>query len=81
MDTSSIAVLGIDDGETLTEVLTFRTDDAQDINGDGIISDVENPLDEDVIFTREQDLIEGLQQIEIVIQGQNDAPVIGWPTL
>ena len=81
LNTASVAVLGLDDGETLTEVLTFRTDDAQDINGDGIIKDVENPFDADEIFSREQDLIEGLQQFEIVIQGQNDAPVIGWPTL
>ncbi len=81
LNTASVDVLGLDDGETLTEVLTFRTDDAQDLNGDGIISDVENPFDGDEIFSREQDLIEGLQQFEIVIQGQNDAPVIGWPTL
>ncbi|MEK9877419.1 MAG: VCBS domain-containing protein, partial [Betaproteobacteria bacterium] len=81
VDTANIAVLGLDEGETLTEVISFATDDARDIDGDNVVLDVESGLDADSIYTRDSDIIEGRQVIEVVIRGQNDAPVIGWSTL
>ena len=81
VDANNPAVLGLDAGESLVEVVVFRTDDARDINGDLVVLDIESETDGDDVFSRADDVIEGEQRLEFVIQGQNDPPVIGWSTL
>ena len=67
---SSIAVLGLDAGESVTDTIAFQSSDAQDINQDGSL------LDLDTDFDGTLDVIEGRQEVSVVVFGVNDAPVL-----
>ena len=67
---SSIAVLGLDAGESVTDTIVFQSSDAQDINQDGSL------LDLDTDFDGTLDVIEGRQEVSVVVFGVNDAPVL-----
>ena len=63
LQNDSIAVQGLDDGESLTDIIVFTTDDARDLNSDSEILDVSGS-------------IEGRQTVTVTISGANDAPVV-----
>ena len=68
LQNDSISVQGLDDGESLTDLIVFETDDARDLNADSVILDV-------------SDSIEGRQTITVTISGVNDAPVVTLATV
>ena len=68
LQNGSIAIQGLDDGESLTDTIVFITDDARDLNADSVILDV-------------SDSIEGRQTITVTISGVNDAPIVTLATI
>ena len=63
LQNDSTSVQGLDDGESLTDIIVFTTDDARDLNADSEILDVDGS-------------IEGRKTITVTISGRNDAPVV-----
>ncbi|MGB2396328.1 MAG: VCBS domain-containing protein [Pseudomonadales bacterium] len=72
---SSVAVLGLDAGESATDIISFQSSDAQDINQDGSILDLDTNADGNL------DVIEGRQDVSVLILGVNDAPVLTSQTI
>ena len=68
LQNESIAIQGLDDGESLTDTIVFSSDDARDLNADSVILDV-------------SDSIEGRQTITVTISGVNDAPIVTLATI
>ena len=68
LQNESIAIQGLDDGESLTDTIVFSSDDARDLNADLVILDVSGS-------------IEGRQTITVTISGVNDAPIVTLATI
>ena len=58
----SVAIKGLDDGETLSDAIVFQSDDARDLNADGEVLDVTGS-------------VEGRQVLTVNIIGANDEPI------
>ena len=63
LQNGSIAIQGLDDGESLTDTIVFSSDDARDLNGNDVILDVSGS-------------IEGRQTLTVTIAGANDVPIV-----
>ena len=75
IDDQNMTLLGLDDGETVLEQIIFRSDDAQDLNDDGMILDLDRDQDGAL------DLYEGRQIVFVELLGRNDSPIVDLDTV